>query len=133
MKRTLYPHQSEALARLRSELLAGTSRIVLQAPTGAGKTIMAAQMVRDMIENGQRVIFCVSSLSLIDQTIERFRSEGIIDIGVIQGAHELSNHLAMVQICSIQTLRRREIPKADFVIIDEIHVWHDAYEDWLND
>ena len=45
----------------------------------------------------------------------------------------LSNHLAMVQICSIQTLRRRQIPRADFVVIDEIHVWHDAYEDWIKD
>ena len=81
MKRDLYPYQSEALARVRAELIGGISRIILQAPTGSGKTIMAAQMVKDLVENGQRVIFCVSSLSLIAQTIERFRSEGILDIG----------------------------------------------------
>jgi DNA repair protein RadD len=133
MNRTLYPHQTEGLTRVRAAMLEGHTRIIMQAPTGAGKTIMAAHLVKDLIDNGMRVIFCVSSLSLIDQTIERFRSEGILDLGVIQGAHQLSNHLATVQICSIQTLRRRQTPRCDFVIIDEVHVWHDAYEEWLAD
>jgi DNA repair protein RadD len=108
------------------------TRIMLQAPTGAGKTVLAASMVEDKIEFGNRVAFVVSDLSLIDQTIAAFNAQGISDIGIIQADHPGWNHNAAVQICSIQTLSRRGAPSVDFVLVDEAHKWHKAHEEWFS-
>jgi superfamily II DNA or RNA helicase len=129
----LRPYQQQAIDDLRQALREGFSRPVLQAPTGAGKTVLAAALVNMARERGKRVLFCVPMLSLIDQTVERFRQNGIFDIGVMQGMHEMTDTKQPVQICSIQTLNRRTIPQADLVIIDEAHVMFKLYHKWFNE
>jgi superfamily II DNA or RNA helicase len=104
----------------------------MQAPTGAGQTIMATSLINAMVAAGLRSIFCVSSLSLIDQTVTRLEEEGIFDIGIVQGDHPRANPRALVQICSIQTMRRRGARRRRPYRL-ETHVWHDAYETWVRD
>jgi superfamily II DNA or RNA helicase len=70
---------------------------------------------------------------LIDQTVEKFYAEGVHDVGVIQAMHPLTNYARPIQIASVQTLQRREIPPADLVMIDEAHRWYDFYGEWLKD
>lgn len=101
-------------------------------PTGSGKTATAAAVINSALGKGGRVIFTVPALSLITQTIESFRRDGITNIGVMQGQHELTDQDQPVQICSVQTLARRKIPPASLVIVDEAHVVYDLYNRWLN-
>ena len=115
----LRPYQQNAIDALRQALKEGYNRPVLQAPTGAGKTVIAAAIVNMARQRGKRVIFAVPFLSLINQTVERFLQNGIFDVGVMQGMHGLTNPNMPVQVCSVQTLARREIPKSDLVIVDE--------------
>ena len=70
-------------------------------------------------------------ISLITQTIESFQRDGITNIGVMQGQHELTDADQPVQICSVQTLARRKIPPASLVIVDEAHVVYDLYGKWF--
>ena len=128
----LRDYQEEAIVKLRVCLGTGKRRPVLQSPTGSGKTVLAAAVVKMAREKGKRVLFCVPALSLIDQTVERFRENGIHDIGVIQGMHEMTDYRQPVQVCSVQTLARRKIPAADLVIIDECHVRFKLYDKWMN-
>ena len=118
----LRDYQETAIEQLKKALLEGARRPVVQAPTGAGKTVIAAAIVNMARQKDRRVLFCVPALSLIDQTIERFRANSIFDVGVIQGQHELTDGRQPVQVCSVQTLARRKIPPADLVIVDECHV-----------
>jgi DNA repair protein RadD len=128
----LRPYQEALLCSVFDAIAAGWRRIMVQAPTGAGKTIIAATAVKQHIDDlGGRVIFVAPAISLIDQTVERFRGEGIDDIGVIQADHILTNPAACVQIASAQTLLHRPIPPADFVMIDEAHRWYDFYGEWM--
>jgi superfamily II DNA or RNA helicase len=129
----LRPNQADLLATLEREITSGTRRIVAQAPTGYGKTVVAAALARKMQDEGKRAIFTVPALSLIDQTVQRFFAEGVRDVGVIQADHVLTNYARPVQIASVQTLQRRRIPAADLVLIDEVHRWFDFYDEWLND
>ena len=69
----LRDYQERAIAELRSRLMQGKKRPVIQAPTGAGKTVIAAAIVKMAREKNKTVLFTVPSLSLIDQTVERFR------------------------------------------------------------
>ena len=128
----LRDYQQRAIDELRQALGTGKRRPVVQSPTGSGKTVIAAAIVNMARNKGKRVLFCVPAISLIDQTVERFRQNGIYEIGVMQGQHEMTDYDQPVQVCSVQTLARRTIPAADLVIIDEAHVMFKLYEDWMN-
>jgi DNA repair protein RadD len=127
----LRPHQVKLIDDIRSELRNGNRHIVAQAVTGFGKTIVGAAMSHSAVANDKRVLFTVPAISLIDQTIAKFRAEGINEIGVIQADHPLTNPMMPVQIASVQTLMRRELPAADVVFIDEVHRWYTFYAELL--
>lgn len=131
--RPLRPHQVDALDGLRASLAAGNRRPMLQAPTGAGKTVIAAHIVTGARAKHKRLAFCVPSLGLIDQTAERFIENGIdaAEIGVIQANHPWRRPHAPIQICTAQTLSRREFPNVDLVVIDEAHVRFSVYDRWM--
>ena len=87
-------------------------------------------MARGALDRGNRVVFTVPALSLIDQTVARFRAEGINDIGVIQADHPLTNPMLPIQVASVQTLAKREMPATDVIVIDEVHRVFINYWDW---
>lgn len=122
--RPLRPKQAIALEQVRQAVREGHKRIVLQAPTGMGKTLMAAHLIGSSIERGKRPLFTCPAITLVDQTLKAFEREGIHDIGVIQANHYRTDWDAQVQIASVQTLIRRPLPQIDFAIIDEVHlIW----------
>ena len=73
--RPLRPHQERGLERLRASLMAGAMHPMLMAPTGAGKTLLAAHIIRGALAKGKRVAFIVPALSLIDQTVAAFEAD----------------------------------------------------------
>ncbi len=116
---------------LRRSLIAGNRRVVLQLPTGAGKTRTAAELITGALAKGKRIAFTVPAISLIDQTVEAFEAEGIDAIGVMQANHIRTNRAMPVQICSVQTLGRRQRPDVDLVIVDECHNQYTQVTDWM--
>ena len=113
----LYQDQATFKRDLCASIAEGCLRIVGQAPTAFGKTVLAAAMARDILDRGKRMIFVVHALSLIDQTVARFIENGIDAglIGVLQADHPMTDPDAPIQIASVCTLQRREIPPADLV------------------
>ena len=130
LARELRDYQKEAIKNLRATLRAGKKRPVLQMPTGAGKTATAGAIINMAREKGHNVIFCVPAISLVNQTVESFERDGIFDIGVMQAFHERTDFNAPVQVASIQTLMRRNIPDAGLVIVDEAHVQFKFLHKW---
>ena len=106
----LWPHQEEALAALRHALGRGKRRPMLQAPTGSGKTRIAAEIVNGALRKGKRVVFTVPLIELVEQTVQAFWNQGIRDVGVIQGDHPDQDWSRPVQVASVQTLMRRLAP-----------------------
>jgi len=127
----LRDYQSDAIHKIKVSLSTGHSRPCVQAPTGAGKTVIAAAIINMARAKGSRVMFVVPMLSLIDQTVQRFYENGIHEIGVMQANHEMTDPRQPVQVCSMQTLMRRELPDVDLVIIDEAHVQYKFLHEWL--
>ena len=91
MKEELREHQKEAMRKLRDAIREGSRRVMLQAPTGMGKTKIAASVVDGALRKGKRVVFTVPMIGLVDQTVEMFWNEGIKDIGVIQANHSMTD------------------------------------------
>lgn len=128
----LHDYQEKAIEDIRASVRAGIRRLVVQAPTGAGKTKLAAAIVDSGLSKGSRMAFCVPAISLVDQTVESFYAEGIRNIGVIQANHEMTDWSQPVQICSIQTIQaRKAFPEAKTVIFDECHRLFEAHKEWL--
>ncbi|MFO1150955.1 MAG: DEAD/DEAH box helicase family protein [Alsobacter sp.] len=136
MRPTLRPYQEAALIRLRDIAgEPGARRVLFQAPTGSGKTVMGAKLAAAMlaIEPGRKIAFVVPNLSLIDQAIAALEREGLgPTIGVIQSKHPRTRPNGLVQVCSVQTLDRRGPPEGVRVaIIDEAHLEFQATTRWL--
>jgi superfamily II DNA or RNA helicase len=129
----LRPHQHRLLEAIDSAITAEERRIVAQAPTGFGKTIVAAHRLRRLQDAGKRAIFIVPALSLIDQSVAKLYAEGVTNVGVIQANHMMTNYARPIQVASVQTLSRREVPDADEIIIDEAHRWYEFYPKLLAD
>ena len=122
----LRPYQADAVQRLRDGIKAGLRRQVLVAPTGAGKTEMAMEIVQASQRKGARAWFVCDRVSLIDQTSDRFSSYGI-DHGVMQADHWLTDASKPVQVVSAQTLARRYVRDLpDLIIVDECHAQYDS-------
>jgi superfamily II DNA or RNA helicase len=132
MAKQLRDYQRDALQAVRDSVRQGVKRVVLQAPTGSGKTLVACDLVNGALSKGNRMTFVVSSLSLIDQAVTMFWDEGIRDVGVIQANHVLSDWSRPIQIASIQTINSRKIyPECQAVVIDECHQLHKAHIQWM--
>ena len=104
---TLWPHQASAIIRVRDAYADGARRIMLQLPTGGGKTRIASTITRSVFDIGRPVMFVVPALELVDQTLTKFFAEGVTDVGIIQADHRMTSRDRQVQIASVQTLMRR--------------------------
>jgi superfamily II DNA or RNA helicase len=118
---TFRPYQEAAIQSARDRIARGVRRILLNSPTGSGKTVIAGGIVQRAVAKGRRVLFLAHRRELIDQTVNKLRDAGVHDFGVIMAGSGMINPDAPVQVASIQTLIRREFPRADLVIIDECH------------
>src|SRR5215213_2532332 len=131
--KSLRAYQAKAVEDLRASLKSAKRRPVLQLPVGAGKTRVAAEIINLALSKRKRAIFTVPRIALIDQTDDAFLHEGIAEIGVMQGIHEMTDHTRHCQVASVQTLHRRKIPEADLVVIDEAHLGFESVREWMAD
>ena len=124
----LRPYQHDVVAEFDRAVAAGQRRIILVAPTGSGKTVIAAAITNRAVEAHQRVLVIAHRREIIQQTRDKLIANGL-QPGVIQAGLEKDlRPLAPVQVASIQTLWSRAIrsesillPVATLVIIDEAH------------
>lgn len=109
----LRPYQTTAVDRALNAI---DNRPIIVAPTGSGKTVMAAAVIKRF---PGRVLFLAHRKELIHQCRSRLADAGI-ESGIILSGHR-ENREHRVQVASVQTLNRRETPPNDLVVIDEAH------------
>lgn len=122
----LRDYQIDVVRRIESETAAGRRRLCLVAPTGSGKTVIAAALIAKAADRSEHVLFMAHRRELIEQSSRKLHDTGV-DHGIIQAGYppRLGER---VQIASIQTLHARavrtckiELPPANLLIIDECH------------
>lgn len=127
MKVQLRDYQSAAFDAAREAVRSGKRRILIVAPTGGGKTVLASALMEMVMQKGRRANFVIDRLSLLTQTSETFDRYGI-DHGVIQSEHPRYRPSLPIQICSTQTLSRRGWPASHVDVIDESHTLHATHK-----
>jgi DNA repair protein RadD len=116
----LRQYQIDAILRIRKLIRQGKKNICVCAPTGAGKTRIAACIIALAEKRGSRSAFVVDRINLVDQTSATF-DEYKIEHGILQASHWRYRLYERAQICSAQTLARRKWPEAALIVVDEAH------------
>lgn len=126
-------YQTKMVADVRAAWAAGSRSVLLQLPTGGGKTHTAATIIAE--ETGP-VVFAAHLDSLVGDTAARLRAAGVTCGIVAPWAKPEPEQ--RVQVCSLATIHARCLtPPADLIIVDECHRaaartirgWLDRYDE----
>ena len=113
-------YQRTAVRKVAEAVKRGHRGVLCVAPTGAGKTVLAALgIIQPAVMRGKRVIFAVHLREVVQAASRALDAIGI-DHGIVM-AGVAPRPKAPVQVCSIQTVARRGVGPADLLIIDEAH------------
>ena len=117
----LRPYQKEAQQALRRDFKAGHKALLMELPTGTGKTPTFVLMPRE----GARTLVIVPFISLIGQTVGTIRKLRECEPDIEQADLSATPECEFV-VASWQTLHSNErwrkfIGKVDLVIVDEAH------------
>lgn len=128
----LRSYQQRAIAELRQTYAGGRRAPCLVLPTGAGKTVVAAEIIRAATALKRRVLFLAHRRELIDQSRDKLENAGITRLRVIRASEDSGCAADTVTVASVPTLAmarwRDRMPVADLVIFDECH--HVKAETW---
>lgn len=126
---SLRDYQIEAIRAARELVRTGIRRVLVVAPTGSGKTVIASEIIRRLVAKGNRALFLAHRKELIDQCSGKLSDLGIAH-GIIRADDSRYDAAAPVQVASIPTLLagRVKLPLSDLVVVDEAH--HARSDSW---
>lgn len=121
---TLNPFQVRAV-----RAISAGKNVLLSAPTGAGKTLVAEYAIETAIADDRRAIYTSPVKALSNQKYRDFKADGL-DVGLMTGDLTLEGN-ARVVIMTTEIFRNSvfedpaRFDDVDFVIFDEIHYMDD--------
>jgi len=125
----LRDYQRRQLAEVAGHMREGLRRLLLQLPTGGGKTheIAAIALCAHLV--GLRVLILATRTRLVRQIHERLDGFGVPHGVIAAQMRGMQDRFQFVQVASADTLHRRcmgdgrtPMPSADVVIFDEAHL-----------
>lgn|SRR5262245_36032814 len=124
---TLHEYQAE-IVRRTIEALKNSASPIIPLATGGGKTILAAEVVKQLRTEFKRVLILVHRQEIGLQTVAKLKAHGVMCGAIMASAPDLERPQEPVQVAMIQTLHARciqsdrsQLPPADVVIVDECH------------
>ena len=108
------------------------SHVIVAAPTGAGKTLVAAYAVDRAIKSGTRVFYTTPIKALSNQKFHDFvEAYGADNVGLLTGDNAINGE-APVVVMTTEVLRNmlyagRTLDSLQAVVLDEVHYLQDSY------
>lgn len=117
---TLFPDQMDLDARLRAEIVKHQS-LLIYAPPGFGKTVLAAHIIGGSWRKGRRAVFVCHRKLLLEQTAKTLAKFGI-EFGYIADGYapDPSKNIQIATIGSI--INKMDQYEFDLVVCDEAHI-----------
>ena len=117
----LRAHQTTIIDKLRAGFAAGNRAQVLYGPCAFGKTEVAISLMHAAAIKGRRSAMVLDRRVLCTQTSARLMKYRI-EHGVLMAGSPMFRPDQKIQVCTAQTLEKREsFPAVDLLIIDEAH------------
>lgn len=125
---TLDPFQLSAL-----EVLDAGESVLVAAPTGSGKTVIAEYAIASARQQGKRAIYTAPLKALSNQKFsDLLAHHGIVDVGLLTGDNSI-NPDASILVMTTEVLRNMiyadssALNNLGVVVLDEVHFLQDAY------
>lgn len=121
----LRDYQQDALEALRREMRAGHQRIILQALTGLGKTVMASAMIQGAASKRKVTLFVAHRRELITQASEKLSGFGVQHGLILPG--ERPGNDEFVYVGTVQSFTARmargsfDPAEVQLIVFDEAH------------
>ena len=124
----LRPYQQKAVEAVRSSIREGILKIILCAPTGAGKTVIFSYIANSAHKKGSKVLVVTDRIELLKQSGGALNRMGITPYEIKAG-HEPASLTGQLYTAMIETLSRRMkdaryqrlVSGFDVIIFDEAH------------
>jgi hypothetical protein len=95
-------------------------RCIIKAPTGAGKTLIMAGIVKSLM--GKKMVILFNAKSLLKQTYDFFVNEcGFNNVGVCFGEGYEDGDIMLCTVQSIERIIDNYVTDAEVVMVDEVH------------
>lgn len=126
----LYDYQQQVIDQLRHEMarllsIGKRPRVMLQLPTGAGKTVVASELMRGAARKRTPTLFVAHRSELIYQTSDKLTRFGVPHGLIIPSESRPVGHTTLVGTIQSVTSRARsnriDYPDLKFVFVDEAH------------
>jgi len=137
-KHPLRDYQQEIIGKVRESIQAGNKRIILQLPTGGGKTRIASEIIDLTTKKNKRALFTCHRQTLVHQAFEAI--DRPLATSVSMGVSGAFDPDLPIQIGMLQTLKSRlkkfgksYLGEIDIIILDEVQyganssMQHDLY------
>jgi len=122
----LRDYQEEYIQELRTQISQGKNRLILCAPTGAGKTVMFSFMVSEHLKRGGKAIIFTHRFELLKQASGAFNKLGL-KANLISGKTK-TDFKAPLHVSMVETFNRRKteltnlLQEKTLIIFDEAHL-----------
>ena len=142
----LRPYQHDLLQQVQDELAAEPgARLMLQLPTGGGKTVMAGALLAHWLQDGRKAVWLTHRKELAEQTCRMLTNAGVSAITNVnwRPGDDAPAWSGGAVILMSQTVARRirerqvwnEFNSNDLLVIDEAHHaaapgWERAMQQW---
>lgn len=123
----LRPYQEAARQAIHTQWNSGVQSTLLVLPTGTGKTIVFAAVVKDAVRAGRRVLILAHRGELLDQAADQIRRSTGLASAVEKAESSCLGSWYRVVVGSVQSLQRpqrlEQFPHDYFgtIVIDEAH------------
>lgn len=130
MSKALFDFELDPFQKKAIQAIARGDSLLVSAPTGAGKTVIAEYLIHQSLLEGRGVIYTAPIKALSNQKFRQFRSRFPDRVGILTGDVNIDGDSPVV-IMTTEIFRNRVVEQPDslrrysWVIFDEIHYLDD--------
>ncbi|MBQ9688569.1 DEAD/DEAH box helicase [bacterium] len=140
MQKFSFPFELDEFQKEACEYISEGKSVVVCAPTGAGKTVIAEHAIHKALENGLRVFYTTPLKALSNQKFSDFSSKfGSDNVGLLTGDTSV-NRNAQIVVMTTEVFRNmlygthfgsvtENMKDVKYVILDEVHYMNDEQRD----
>lgn len=136
MNKFSFPFELDDFQKEACEYINDGKSVVVCAPTGAGKTVIAQHAIHKALENGHRVFYTTPLKALSNQKYGDFATKyGINNVGLLTGDTSI-NRDAQIVVMTTEVFRNmlygtnfgsvtENLKNVKYIILDEVHYMND--------